>query len=158
MSSYLRARRAWRGLLVAYTALVLTVTWWPSPGSTAAPGWAAAVLSWSHAVGVPLTYDVLEALANVLMFAPLGALLTITSPARRARRAAASAVAAGAALSVVVECVQLLVPGRFSTVQDVVMNTLGAAVGAALVLVCRYRPLTPAHRDPTVAKDRSEQV
>ncbi len=40
---------------------------------------------------------------------------------------------AGCALSVAIELTQNLLPGRVPTVQDVVLNTAGALLGAVLV-------------------------
>ncbi|HUX72242.1 MAG TPA: VanZ family protein [Cellulomonadaceae bacterium] len=147
-----RLRLPWsHALLVAYTAFVLVVTWWPSPQSTNAPRWETTILDAIHGVGIPMTMPVLEALANVGMFVPLGMLLVPWWSARPTRRgrAAASAparataavlvrtVLTGLALTIVIETVQLAIPGRYSTVQDVVMNTLGAAVGGGATLLVR---------------------
>ncbi len=137
------ARGFWsRALLVAYTAFVLVVTWWPSPQSTDAPQWETTILDAIRGVGIPMTMPVLEALANVGMFVPLGMLLVPAWSARLNRRDGATAifvrtVLAGATLTVVIETVQLAIPGRYSTVQDVIMNTLGAAVGGGAVLLAR---------------------
>jgi len=77
----------------------------------------------------------LEALANVALFVPLGLLLPLATRARPW-----SAVPTGAALSTLIELTQLaFLPHRFATVQDVVLNTLGAALGAGVVLVARAR-------------------
>ena len=55
---------------------------------------------------------------------------------------------AGCALSVAIELTQNLLPGRVPTVQDVVMNTAGALLGAVLVTVVLVavsvrRPVSP---------------
>lgn len=125
-----RARRAVRIALRlglgAYLLAVLLVTMWPSPETTAAPSWAQAVLGAVNGAGIPLTIEVLEALANVAMFVPLGVLLVVlgTRPVH--------AIVAGLLLSGTIETVQLAIPGRVSTLQDVVLNTAGAALGAIL--------------------------
>ncbi len=133
-------------VLAAYLALVLLVTLWPSPESTAAPGWAQAVIDMANTVGIPLTIPVAEALANVAMFFPLGALATGVLARRRRvgswRRSAAVVTIAGAGLSAVIETAQLAIPGRVSTVQDVFLNTVGGAGGAFVVaaaVLCRSR-------------------
>lgn len=112
--------------LGAYLVVVLLVTMWPSPETTAAPSWAQAVLRAANGAGVPLTFEVLEALANVVMFVPFGVLLVAlgTRPVR--------AIAAALLFSGTIETVQLAIPGRVSTLQDVVLNTAGAALGALL--------------------------
>lgn len=62
---------------------------------------------------------------NVLLFVPFGAALFL----RRTR--AARAVLLGAGFSICVELVQLVVPGRTSATDDVILNTLGAGCGWA---------------------------
>ena len=69
----------------------------------------------------------LDAVQNLLLFIPVGVLLTWLL------RGAARAVAAAAVLSLTIELLQLLVPGRDASVIDVVMNSAGAAIGAFLV-------------------------
>ena len=140
--------RLLRWTFAVYLAAVLVVTCWPSPETTAAPGWALAVLDGFASVGVPMSYAVLEAASNVVMFLPFGVLgllvLVDARPEPGPWRAAGAVVLAGLVLSVAIELSQLLIPGRVSTVQDVVMNTTGAAVGAAAVagILGRRRPLT----------------
>ena len=63
---------------------------------------------------------------NVVMFVPVGLLLPLATRLRFG-----GAVAACAGLSVLVECVQLTT-GRSLDVDDVLLNTLGGGVGAAL--------------------------
>jgi VanZ family protein len=74
--------------------------------------------------------------ANVALFLPLGFLAALTwaagaGPAAGAARVRA-ALAGGALLSLAVECVQLLEPGRYPSPTDVATNALGAALGAWL--------------------------
>ncbi|WP_435737421.1 VanZ family protein [Cellulosimicrobium sp. PMB13] len=136
----------------AYLAAVGVVTLWPSPQSTAAPGWATATLDVLHGLGLPMTLPVLEASANVVMFLPFGVLglpLLLGAAARRGGlapgvwRAVGIVTLAGAVLSAAIELTQILLPGRVPTVQDVVLNTAGALLGAlavATVLAVRGRP------------------
>lgn len=123
----------------AYLAAVLVVTLWPSPQSTAAPGWATATLDVLRGLGVPMTLPVLEASANVVMFLPFGALgLPLAREGARRRRGTVPGAwatvgvvtLAGAALSAAIELTQNVLPGRVPTVQDVVLNTGGALLGA----------------------------
>ena len=80
--------------------------------------------------------DALEKAANVVMFVPLGLLMALLLPPGRRW----ISVPTLAAYSAAIELIQLLIPGRVSTVTDVVMNTLGAAIGwAAIALVTRSR-------------------
>ena len=68
----------------------------------------------------------LNLLGNVLMFVPIGLLLP---PATGWRLAASTAACAG--LSLAVEVVQSVL-GRAADVDDVLLNTLGGALGAAV--------------------------
>src|SRR3546814_3602942 len=72
-----------------------------------------------------------EFAANIALFAPLGALVTLVF-----RRGWAGVVVA-LVLSAGVELAQTLLPGRLASPRDVLANVLGAAVGAAAVLVLR---------------------
>lgn len=144
-------RQALRISLVLYLGLVLLITCWPAPERTAAPRWIDVLLAWSTAHGVPLTFEAAEAGANVLMFVPFGVLVLLLHGDGAADRTAsgplaplgsgpvgrdaALVVATAAAFTATIETVQRVLPGRFSTLQDVVLNTTGAAVGVGAVLV-----------------------
>lgn len=114
-----------------YVLVVLRITQWPTLADDGAFDRLDLVLAWAYARGLPAAIDVpvVEAVANVVMFVPFGVLFPLV-----ARRSPWLAVPAGAAFSTMIELSQLtFFPGRVATVQDVVMNTLGAAVGAALL-------------------------
>lgn len=159
VAAHTSTRPRWpRALLVAYTAFVLVVTWWPSPQHSDAPQWETAILDAIRSVGIPMTMPVLEAVANIGMFVPLGMLLVpfwsawlegrghsslppraiVAGPARATASAVLGrTVLTGMAFTILIETVQLAIPGRYSTVQDVVMNTIGAAVGGGVALLAR---------------------
>lgn len=67
---------------------------------------------------------------NAVFFAPLGVLVAL---AAGRRRGLAAALLAGFALSAVVEAGQLLLPGRFTTLGDLIANTAGAGLGGLAV-------------------------
>lgn len=78
-----------------------------------------------------ITYRVVESSANVALFVPIGAIAFLLLP----RRLWPLSLLAGPALSVAIEVTQaILRPGRVATVDDVVANTLGAAIGWALAV------------------------
>ncbi|MEO9325001.1 VanZ family protein [Nocardioides sp. C4-1] len=78
-----------------------------------------------------LTWTETEVLANIALFVPLGFLLTI------ATGSAWVAVTLCALLSAGIEWMQLtLLPTRVPTLDDVVHNSLGGVVGAAVAVVC----------------------
>jgi hypothetical protein len=69
-----------------------------------------------------------DALLNLLLFVPLGAVLGSTRPGTYRRNLTIAAV-----LSLLVELSQHLVPGRHVSAGDVLFNTLGAAAGIWIV-------------------------
>jgi glycopeptide antibiotics resistance protein len=70
---------------------------------------------------------VTNAIGNILLFLPLGAALCVLGLRRRATVLAAFCLSAG------IEITQLFVPGRTTSADDVLCNTLGALVGFLLV-------------------------
>jgi len=70
----------------------------------------------------------LEAAANILLFVPFGAALSLRG------LSIGKAAGYGLVLSAAVEGAQwLLIPGRTTSLDDVVLNTLGAVMGHALL-------------------------
>lgn len=80
-----------------------------------------------------------ENLGNVLMFLPFGVLYPLCRPQRRWR----GTVLAGLCLSLAIEVLQPLL-GRSFDINDLLLNTLGAGLGAAAVFLARR--LAPARR------------
>lgn len=73
-----------------------------------------------------------NAVGNVLLFVPLGFCFPIALG--RSRSALRWGTAAGLGLSSIIELYQWLVPtGRVADIDDVILNTLGALLGAMLV-------------------------
>jgi hypothetical protein len=70
--------------------------------------------------------EIRQLLGNVALFVPFG--LTLPLAVGRCRRAWWT-IGAGAALSIVVEVLQMILPSHGPDVDDVILNTLGAAVG-----------------------------
>lgn len=68
----------------------------------------------------------IEFVANILMFAPLGFLLTLLF------RHPWYGVLLALTLSAGAELVQLVIPSRQASLRDILANVLGAAIGAAL--------------------------
>lgn len=68
-----------------------------------------------------------DILLNILLFLPLGVFLG------RVGLRPLHALALGAALSVGIEAIQVLLPGRSTTVRDVLCNAVGCWVGAVIV-------------------------
>ena len=111
-----------------------------SPGAPA-PAGQRALHHWSalwRMTGVQptfLTFDTVEWLSNVLMFVPIGVFFAgAVLPARRFWVVPVAVVVSGA-----VETAQLFIPGRVSSLTDLVANTLGAVLGVVLLVRCSER-------------------
>jgi len=83
-----------------------------------------------------------DGLGNIAVFIPLGAALAVATLPRRTetqQRARLNSrwwlkvVAVGFLLSLSIELTQLAIPTRATDVDDVILNTLGTAIGAAIV-------------------------
>ena len=102
-----------------------------SPDQVTRPRW----LWYLHRIPrlVPLAdLDSRDGVVNILGFMPLG-LVAATLPGATLW----SVLTLGLAVSGTIEFVQLLVPGRFPSIDDVLCNTLGALIGWALARLGR---------------------
>ncbi|MBX0300982.1 VanZ family protein [Cryobacterium sp. 1639] len=123
-------------LVLAYGSIVLLATMWPTPLDQ---GYAASinrVLDVLHRNGVPewFGYNKLEASANILMFVPLGFLVSMLLPVR----VWWLALIICPGLSVAIELTQAFaLSARFATVSDVIANSTGAIIGAVLAVILR---------------------
>jgi VanZ family protein len=80
-------------------------------------------------------WSLTDLISNVLLFVPIGLLLTATVANGRPHRIAAAAAAAltgSIALSATIEVVQALVPSRTPSIIDIAAEVCGAGAGAAL--------------------------
>ncbi len=126
-----------RWLAVALLAVTVAVAGWVvfSPGPPARGG-QSVLHHWSavwRAVGAQpafLSFETVESAANVVMFLPIGFL------AAAAVRPAVRFLVVPLAMagSVFIEVVQLFVPERVSSVEDVLANSTGAVLGVLLLV------------------------
>ena len=128
------------GFVVAALGVV-ALTIGPSPGE----------LLYTFAQSVPgldeLSASSVEMAANVLLFVPVAFLLAGAAP----RLPGAVIWLLCTAASAAVETAQLVLPGRESTVRDVVLNCAGAAIGVLLHRLVTRRPSrTPGAGRPRV--------
>jgi glycopeptide antibiotics resistance protein len=137
--------RRTRRVLVCAAALYLLgvarMTLWPDFASPDQLDALRSLVAWLTGHGLPVTYDGVEAAANVVMFVPFGALGGLLV----SRRHRGAVLAVGCTTSAAIETSQLLfLPTRVATVQDVVLNTAGTAVGLlGLVVVVAARRTRP---------------
>ena len=126
----------WRLLTLAYLGALAWLVLTPAAVAGQATGVVTLFARALHSLGIPFAvgYPVLEFTANIALFVPFGALAVVALPVRTPSRASMFAViGAGGLSSIAIELIQLIVPGRVSALSDVIANTLGTAVGFALM-------------------------
>ncbi|WP_186467011.1 VanZ family protein [Arthrobacter sp. UKPF54-2] len=128
--------------LTAYVAVLAAVALWPQPVDRPIGELLHRALRALHRRGIPdwVDYPLVESVSNVLLFVPLGALVAWII----GRSYWWVGAAAGLLTSCVIELAQLLfLPARVPTLADVLANTIGALLGALLVLpiMRRRRPV-----------------
>lgn len=115
-----------RIVAVGYAALLITLGVQPSHPERASVGFLETVLRLT-AEQADAFRAVVDLAGNVAVFVPLGLIVAA------AWRSPALGLLAGLAVSGGCELVQLFEPGRVSSLVDVLTNTTGAALGAALL-------------------------
>ncbi len=122
--------------LAGYTAFVLVVTLTPRmPGTGLVGRLVNGVLDALHAQGLFLAvdYNVVEFIANIGMFVPLGVLAALVVRSRWI-------IVAGTALSGFIELYQAnILPTRVGEWRDVLSNSLGFLLGVAVVWMVSLR-------------------
>lgn len=127
-----------RAALFAYLLFVGFTVWMPATVSARVTGLVGVVAQWVADAGIAPYHSsavVLEVLANVALFVPVGVLLAFAAPRLRLWQV----VVIGALMSGLIETVQAFMPSRFPTLSDVLANTSGAAIGGAIALLPRLR-------------------
>ena len=127
-----RRTRAFAALIVLAVVAGLTL----APPSIAAPArrmFVQAMVAIAEPIVLWIPGGLTERTLNTLLFVPLGATVALLL----SRRLWPVAIFAGFALSVTVEFAQTSIPGRVPDLSDVLWNTVGAAIGVALVAVPR---------------------
>ena len=138
-----------RVALVGYLLFVGFTVWLPASVSSKVTGLVGVMARWVAEAGIASYQQsavVLELLANVALFVPVGLLLPFAWPRLRLWQV----TLAGGLLSVVIESVQGLMPSRFPTISDVIANTTGTFLGAVVATLL----LALLSRDPDGPRDR----
>ena len=123
-------RGAAAALAAIVVVLVLVATLTPAGGAPAEPSVCGIVCG---------DLALADAILNLLFFVPVGLAFRLAMRPWRA-------IAGGLLLSLVVETVQLLVPGRHASLGDLLFNTLGTVAGV-LLLAALPRLLRPSRRE-----------
>lgn len=138
---------------IGYGAFLAFVVFWPSPIDQPVASTLDRAISEMHERGVPafVDYGLIEALANVMLFVPVGLLFGLAVPLRWWP----VALLLGPALSAFIELAQReLLEARYATLQDVIVNSVGATLGVLLAVGLR---VVVAARDKQVIA-RHEQL
>lgn len=96
---------------------------------------AAELLAWVH--GAPRRWTAFDNIANALAYMPLGALAALSLAALHVRARALAWLGASlvcAALSFAMESLQTMLPARVASLYDFITNSIGGALGAAMIL------------------------
>lgn len=99
--------------------------------------WALGRINWLVLGGAPGNPNISDIVQNILLFIPFGFLGYFSLVFKSSLLKRLGVVAAGAALSVSVEFLQMFSGTRYPAVSDVVFNTVGSAVGLALALLLK---------------------
>ncbi|HWU60067.1 MAG TPA: VanZ family protein [Microbacteriaceae bacterium] len=145
MSVESRARGMILGILTAFVAVILAITFWPTPVDRPFDAQLMRILGTLHHAGVAtwVDYSFVERLSNAIMFVPLGVLIALYFR----RQLWWLSVALPFVLSVCIELGQgLFLPERTASVSDVIANTFGALIGGGAVAIIRFA--VNAHRAP----------
>ena len=144
-------RRVALAISIPFLVFLAVLTLSPRPVEESAPGLLDAVLrtlqdgwGWSW-----LTFDSLEVIANIAVFIPVGCLAFVLLP----RRVWPLAFAVGPLLSSAIELAQAArLPERTASLADVLANSTGATLGAALALIVTALAV-PEHPMPSPTLD-----
>jgi glycopeptide antibiotics resistance protein len=119
--------------LMAYLIFVCWATLNPAPPDPMSVGPFTLLLAVfaKYPVTAWLTYDMVEFIANIGMFVPIGVLLTVLMGVRRWWLV----VLIGVVLTCTIESIQLTMPARHSDVRDLIANSFGTALGAGLTMI-----------------------
>jgi VanZ family protein len=140
----LRARRTASVLLAVIILVIAVIVFWPGPPDPSGQNALEHFLYMAHANGLPrrITFNLVQNLANVAMFLPLGLLGSLAL-----RRRNFLVVLYGALASGLIELTQLvLLPDRVASMEDVLSNTAGALIGFLISIPALRRRLRRRRR------------
>lgn len=129
--------------MTAYAVLLATIALWPTAiEQPLTPQISRLIVRVERLTGMPAlqVFDMIEFAANVALLIPFGVIIGLALGASRAWLG----VLMGLTLGCLIELTQLwMLPGRFPSGLDVLANTIGSCIGAAIAFVVLIRkPLT----------------
>ncbi|WP_171013204.1 VanZ family protein [Microbacterium sp. 2FI] len=141
-------------LAIGYGAFLAFVVFWPSPIDQPVESLLNRAIAELHERGVPafVDYAFIESFANVLLFVPVGLLFGLMIPLRWWP----IALLLGPALSGLIEVAQkYLLEDRYSTVEDVIANSIGATIGVFIAVI--LRAVVKARDDRVIEKHEAQK-
>lgn len=123
-------------LAIGYGAFLAFVVFWPSPIDQPVEGLLDRAIAEMHERGVPtfVDYTFIESFANVLLFIPVGLFFGLIVPLRWWP----VALLFGPVLSGLIELAQReLLEARYATIDDVIVNSIGATIGVLVAVILR---------------------
>jgi glycopeptide antibiotics resistance protein len=137
-----RERIGWLVAAAGVVAVVLLMTLWPD--ATVNTANFVPFREHSEALGCLLTgcdtareaarFLAVDVAGNLVVFIPVGIVFAGVQAGVTSRRRFRVAVGLGAALSGMIEAIQSTIPTRATDVDDLLFNTIGTALGAALLI------------------------
>lgn len=127
---------AWARVLLVMFALMLAYTVLSPSADNEALGLLQRFTRFVSGFGAPywLVFHITEFTANIVLFVPVGVLIPLAL-GRVDNRVLSLTILVGVLLSITIELAQFFIPGRVSSVFDVLANTLGTLVGVVCVAV-----------------------
>lgn len=124
-------RRVLMAAFGVYLVALALVVFLPSKEASTVTGFVGIIAGWLAALGLPFKEAAVgvEFVSNIVMFVPFGLLATFLWPNRWNWW---RMLLLGAVTSTFIELMQLLIPGRVTALSDVIANTAGGLIGAAV--------------------------
>lgn len=129
------------GVIAAYLMALALIVFWPVPVDKPAAGTLTKLIAWLHRHGMPefIDYAQIEFSSNILLFVPMGIIAALST------RNAWWGLGIGFLTSCTIELGQaLFLAARFPSTLDVLANTLGASIGAAIYARAHRRSMAKA--------------
>ena len=146
------------GLAALYGVALALIAFWPTHVDQDIDLFDYAPVRWlvSDVGMLPVVAEAtIEKVANVLLFVPLGAFAMMIWPSLSRR----STTWSGFALTVFIEVGQAVArPGRTASVSDILTNTLGAYIGASLIVMARNQSFRTISSDAPVSDVTNVQL
>lgn len=141
-------------LAAVYGIFLAFVVFWPSPIDRPVASLLTRVIAELHERGVPefVDYGFIEFSANVALFVPVGFIFGLIVPLRWFP----VALLLGPLLSGGIEVAQhFLLDGRYSTIADVIANSIGATLGVFIAIT--IRAIVAVRDEKVIERDRELQ-